>query len=132
MTTAKKAPKDIDEYIAGFPNEVQIILEKIRQTIRTAAPDAEEKISYQIPAFTLNGNLVYFAAFKSHIGFYPPVIGGDAKFQKEKFVYEGPKGNLKFPLDKPIPYALIGKLVKHRVKENLQQAETKTKERRDR
>ena len=125
MTTAKKVPKDIDEYIAGFPDDVQTILEKLRQTILKAAPGAQEKISYQIPAFMLNGELVYFAAFKSHIGFYPPVTGGDEKFQLEKAVYEGPKGNLKFPFDKPIPYALIGKIVKLRVTENLQKSATK-------
>ena len=127
MTAAKKVPKDIDEYIAGFPTEVQAILEKIRQTVRAAAPDAQEKISYQSPAFTLNGELVYFAAFKNHIGFYPPVTGGDAKFQTEKAVYEGPKGNLKFSFDKPIPYTLIGKIVKLQAKKNLQ----KTKEKSD-
>lgn len=129
MRAEKNAPKDIDEYIAGFPNDVQGILEKIRMAIRKAAPDAEEIISYQIPAFTLKGQLIYFAAFKNHIGFYPPVTGGDEKFKIEKSVYEGPKGNLKFPLDKPIPYALISKIVKIRVKENLERAAAKAKKR---
>ena len=129
MRTKQKAPKDIDEYIAGFPNDVQEVLKKIRMMIRKAAPDTEETISYQIPAFTLKGHLVYFAAFKNHIGFYPPVTGGDEKFKNEKSVYEGPKGNLKFPLDKPIPYTLIGKIVKLRVKENLKSAETKGEKR---
>jgi uncharacterized protein YdhG (YjbR/CyaY superfamily) len=129
MRTKQKAPEDIDGYIAGFPNDVQEVLEKIRMTIRKAAPDAEETISYQIPAFTLNGHLVYCAAFKNHIGFYPPVTGGDEKCKNEKSIYEGPKGNLKFPLDKPIPYALISKIVKLRVKENLERTETKGKKR---
>jgi uncharacterized protein YdhG (YjbR/CyaY superfamily) len=129
MRTQPKIAKDIDGYIASFPNEVQKILEKIRMTIKKAAPDAQETISYQIPAFTLKGRLVYFAAFKNHIGFYPPVTGGDEKFKKVKSVYEGPKGNLRFPLDKPVPYTLIGKIVKFRVKENLARAEAKNKKR---
>ncbi len=123
----KHAPRDINEYIAAFPTDIQVILQKIRMTIRKAAPDAQETISYQIPAFTLNGQLVYFAAFRNHIGFYPPVTGGDQKFKQAKSVYEGPKGNLKFPLDKPIPYNLIGKMVKLRVKENLAHASTQGK-----
>jgi uncharacterized protein YdhG (YjbR/CyaY superfamily) len=106
---------------------VQAILQKIRVTIRKAAPDAQETISYKIPAFTLNGQLVYFAAFKNHIGFYPPVSGGDQKFRNEKSLYEGPKGNLQFPLDQPIPYALIANIVKLRVKENLDKARAKSK-----
>jgi uncharacterized protein YdhG (YjbR/CyaY superfamily) len=109
---------------------VQVILAKIRTTIRKAAPRAEETISYRMPAFTLNGHLVYFAAFKNHIGMYPPVTGGDENFRKQKSAYEGPKGNLKFPLDRPIPYALIGKLVKIRVGENLRKANTSEKQRR--
>ncbi len=126
MRTKQTAPKNIDEYIAGFPKDVQEILEKIRLTIRTAAPDAEETIKYQMPTFTLKGNLVYFAAFKDHIGFYPPVTGFE-KIKKELSVYEGPKGSLKFPLDKPIPFDLITKIVKFRVKENLERAEAKGK-----
>ena len=129
MRTKPKTAKDIDRYIANFPNEVQKILAKIRMTIKKAAPDAQETISYQMPAFTLKGHLVYFAAFKNHIGFYPPVTGGDVKFKKEKSVYEGPKGNLKFSLDKPVPYSLIGKIVKLRVKENLARAEAKDRKR---
>ena len=129
MRTKPMAAKDIDGYIANFPNEVQIILEKIRITIKKAAPDAQETIGYQMPAFALKGHLVYFAAFKSHIGFYPPVAGGDDKFKKEKSVYEGPKGNLRFPLDQPVPYTLIGKIVKLRVKENLARAELNRKKR---
>ncbi len=131
MRTEPKAAKDkdIDGYIAKYPIEVQKILEQIRMTIRKAAPEAQEKIGYQMPAFALKGHLVYFAAFKNHIGFYPPVTGGDDKFKKEKSIYEGPKGNLRFPLDKPIPYTLIGKIVKFRVKENLARAEAKNKKR---
>ena len=125
MRAKQKAAKNIDEYIAGFSDEVQAILKKIRMTIRKAAPQAQETISYQIPAFTLKGHLVYFAAFKNHIGFYPPVTGGDAKFKSDKAVYEGPNGNLRFPLDKPIPYALISKIVMFRLKENLARAQAK-------
>ena len=126
MKTDQTTPKTIDEYIAGFPHEVQEILEKIRATIRKAAPDAEETIKYQIPTFTLKGNLVHFAAFKKHIGFYPTSTGIE-KFKNELSVYEGAKGSVKFPLDKPIPFALISKIVKFRVKENLERAETKGK-----
>jgi uncharacterized protein YdhG (YjbR/CyaY superfamily) len=120
------APKNMDEYIANFPKDVQEILEKIRATIKKAAPNAEETINYQIPTFTLNGNLVHFAAFKSHIGFYPTPTGIE-KFKKELAVYEGAKGSVKFPLDKPIPYALIRKIVTFRVKENLERAEAKNR-----
>ncbi len=128
MRTKQTAPKTIDEYIAGFPQDVQEILEKIRRTIRKAAPNAEETIKYQMPTFTLKGNLVYFAAFKKHIGFYPPATGNE-KFKNELSVYEGAKGSVKFPLDKPIPYGLISKIVKFRVKENLERAEAKGKKR---
>ena len=124
MGANQTAPNTIDEYIAGFPREVQEILEKIRKTIRAAAPDAEETISYQMPTFTLKGNLVHFAAFKKHIGFYPTPTG-IAKFKKELSVYEGAKGSVRFPLDKPIPFALISRIVKFRVKENLARAEAK-------
>ena len=126
MNPKHTAPKNIDEYIAGFPNNVQEILEKIRMTIRTAAPDAEERISYQIPTFTLKGNLVHFAAFKNHIGFYP-TSSGIEKFKNELSGYEGAKGTVRFPLDKPIPFDLIGKIVKFRVKENLERAAAKGK-----
>ncbi len=126
MKAKQTAPKNIDEYIAGFPPEVQAILQKIRQTIRKAAPDAEETISYQMPTFTLKGNLVYFAAFKEHIGFYP-VPTGIEKFTKELSVYKQGKGSVQFPLDQPIPYGLISKIVKFRVKENLARAAAKGK-----
>jgi uncharacterized protein YdhG (YjbR/CyaY superfamily) len=110
------SPKDIDEYIAAFPPEVRSILEAIRLTIKQAAPQARETISYQIPSFRLNGTLVYFAAFKNHVGFYPPVRG-DTKLEKAVAPYSGEKGSLRFPLDNPIPYALIKRIVKLRVKQ---------------
>jgi uncharacterized protein YdhG (YjbR/CyaY superfamily) len=124
MDTGQSAPKDIDEYIAGFPDEVQEILEKIRMTIRKAAPDAKEAIKYRMPTFTLNGNLVHFAAFKKHIGFYPAPRGIEA-FKDELSAYEGAKGSVRFPLGKPIPYDLIGRIVKLRVRNQLERAETK-------
>ena len=114
----KKPFKTIDEYIATFPKNVQGILEEIRQTIRDSAPDAEEAISYQIPTFKLNGNLVHFAAFKKHIGFYPAPSGIEV-FKEELSQYEVSKGTVKFPIDKPMPLDLIVKIVKYRVKENL-------------
>lgn len=119
------SPKTIDEYIAGFPPDVQVILEKMRVTIRKAAPGAEEKISYQMPAFALKGNLVYFAAFKNHIGFYPASSGIRA-FKKELSVYAGSKGTVRFPKDKPLPLGLIRKIVKLRVAENIKKAEEKS------
>lgn len=114
MQTNNTKPKDIDEYIAGFPKETQEILEKIRTTIREAAPDAEEAIKYQLPTFTLKGNLVHFGAYKKHIGFYP-VPRGIEKFKDELAAYEGAKGSVRFPLDKPIPYDLISRIVAFRV-----------------
>jgi uncharacterized protein YdhG (YjbR/CyaY superfamily) len=125
MKANRNTPSNIDEYIAAFSPEIQSILENIRVTIRKAAPDAEEKISYQIPTFALKGNLVHFAAFKKHIGFYPPVKG-DERLKSEASIYAGEKGNLRFPLDKPIPYALISKIVKARVKQNLEAAELRS------
>lgn len=124
MKNRRLAPRNIDEYIAAFAPEVQAILEKIRLTIRAAAPEAAEKISYQIPTFALMGNLIHFAAFKKHIGLYPPV-NGDAKLRAAISRYKGEKGNLKFPLDEPIPYTLISRIVKFRVKEQLERAESK-------
>jgi uncharacterized protein YdhG (YjbR/CyaY superfamily) len=121
MQVGQSMPQNIDEYIAGFSPEVQAILEKIRLTIRQAAPGAQEKISYQMPTFTLNGNLVHFAAFKNHIGFYP-VPSGIAAFKKELAIYKGGKGSVQFPLDQLIPYRLISRIVKFRVKENLAKA----------
>ncbi|MEQ1515831.1 MAG: DUF1801 domain-containing protein [Usitatibacteraceae bacterium] len=118
MATHRNTPASVDDYIAAVPPEVQEILEKIRETIRNNAPDAAEKISYQSPAFALNGVLVYYAAFKKHIGFYPPVRD-DAALVKAVSRYAGEKGNLRFPLDEPIPYKLIARIVKHRLKRNL-------------
>ncbi len=126
MKPNQSGPQNIDEYIAGFPPEVQEILEKIRLTIRKAAPGAQETIKYRMPTFTLNGNLVYFAAFKNHIGFYPIPSGIEA-FKKELSAYEQGRGSIQFPLDKPIPYGLIRKIVKFRAKENLARAEAKGK-----
>jgi uncharacterized protein YdhG (YjbR/CyaY superfamily) len=124
MKNDRLQPKNIDEYIASFSPDVQSILEKIRQTIREAAPGADEKISYRMPTFALKGNLIHFAAFKSHIGLYPPVKG-DEKLQADTSRYQGEKGNLRFPLDEPIPFALIRRIVKFRVKEQLERAESK-------
>jgi uncharacterized protein YdhG (YjbR/CyaY superfamily) len=124
MATRRPTPESVDAYIAAFPSAVQLILKKIRQTVRKAAPGAEETISYQIPAFKLRGVLVYFAAFKAHIGFYPPVRG-DAKLEKALAPYAGEKGNLRFPLAEPIPYRLIERVVKLRVRQNAAKAAKK-------
>jgi uncharacterized protein YdhG (YjbR/CyaY superfamily) len=126
MKTDKTSPKTIDEYIAGFPKDVQAILQKIRMTIRKAAPEAEEAIKYQIPTFTLKGNLVHFGAYKNHIGFYPAPRAIE-EFKKELSAYEGSKGTVRFPFDKPIPYALITRIVKFRVQKNLENAAAKSK-----
>ena len=119
MIMKSKAPKDINGYIAGFPEETQVILEKLRRTIRKAAPEAQEVISYQMPAFKYQGILVYFAAYKNHIGFYPTPTG-IAAFKKELSAYQTSKGTVRFPIDKPLPLDLTSKIVKFRVKENLQ------------
>jgi uncharacterized protein YdhG (YjbR/CyaY superfamily) len=121
-----QASKDIDGYISQFPADVQAILEKVRATIRRAAPNATEKISYQVPAFKLPGILVYFAAWKKHIGLYPP-ISGDKGLEKAVARYAGPKGNLQFPLDEPIPYDLIEGIVKLRMKQDEAKAAAKRK-----
>lgn len=112
------AVNDIDSYIAQHPENIQKLLRQVRATISKAAPDAEEAIRYAIPTFILNGNLVHFAGFKNHIGFYPAPTGIEA-FKKEIAPYEAGKGTLQFPLDKPLPISLISKIVKFRVKENL-------------
>jgi uncharacterized protein YdhG (YjbR/CyaY superfamily) len=109
----------MDEYIDAFPDEVKIILNNLRQTIKEVAPGAEETISYQIPTFTLNGNLVHFAAFKNHIGFYPTPSGIEA-FKQELAPYEMAKGSVQFPIDQPLPLPLIRRIVEYRVKENLE------------
>ena len=116
MTPPRIKYSTIDEYIASFPHETQNLLEQVRATIKKAAPEAKETISYAIPTFTLSGNLVHFAAFKNHIGFYPTSSGIEA-FKKELSVYEGAKGSVQFPIDKPLPLDLISKIVKFRVNE---------------
>jgi uncharacterized protein YdhG (YjbR/CyaY superfamily) len=117
LLSSKQKFQTIDEYIKTFPKEIQKILETIRQTIKITAPDAEEAISYQIPTFKLNGNLVHFAAFKNHIGFYPTPSGTEI-FKKEISVYRSGKGSIQFPIDKPMPLSLIKKIVKYRIKDN--------------
>jgi len=115
----------IDEYIAAFPAEIQKILQELRSTIQAAAPDAEEKIGYQMPTFFLHGNLVHFAAFKHHIGFYPAPRGIEA-FKDELSKYKGAKGSVQFPLGEPLPLKLIARIVKFRATENVKKAERKS------
>ena len=110
-------PKDVESYIASFPRDVQVLLKKVRRTIRAAAPNATEVMSYNIPAYRQNGMLVYFAGFKHHIGLYPPVRG-NAVLEKAIAKYAGPKGNLQFPYDEPLPLALIARIVRHKAREN--------------
>lgn len=118
--------ESIDDYISRFSPEIQDILTTLRKVIKESAPGAKEKISYQMPTFALHGNLVHFAAFKSHIGFYPAPSGIEA-FKEELSGYKGAKGSVQFPLDKPLPYELISKIVKFRVAENIKKAEDKRK-----
>ncbi|MFW5437369.1 iron chaperone [Paenibacillus apiarius] len=118
--------ESIDDYISQFPPKVQAILETLRKVIKESAPDAKEKISYQMPAFVLHGNLVHFAAYKNHIGFYPAPSGIHA-FKDELAEYKGAKGSIQFPIDKPLPYELINKIVQFRVAENIQKAAGKLK-----
>jgi uncharacterized protein YdhG (YjbR/CyaY superfamily) len=128
MDIEKTAPGNIDEYIAGFPRDVQEILEQVRTTIRQAAPDAKETISYQMPTFTLDGKyLVYFAAYRKHIGLYPAPLE-NSEFKEELSAYASGKGTVKFPLDRPIPFDLIRRLVKFRMQENLGRAVAKGKD----
>jgi uncharacterized protein YdhG (YjbR/CyaY superfamily) len=124
--SAQGAAAAIDGYLASFPATVRAVLKKVRATIRRAAPDAEEVISYQMPAFRQNGMLVFFAGWKEHIGLYPP-ISGDPALEKAVARYAGPKGNLQFPLDEPIPYDQIERIVKLRVKQNEEKAAAKRK-----
>ena len=114
----------IDDYILHFPDDVQEILLKVRQAIKDSAPEAEEKISYQMPTFYLYGNLVHFAAYKNHIGFYPTPSGIEA-FKDELSVYKGAKGSVRFPIDEPMPLDLIKKIVEFRVKENIEKYQKK-------
>lgn len=117
MKTHRRAPTDIDQYIAMFPKDVRTRLTDIRKVIRTAAPDAEEAIKYQMPTFVLNGNLVHFAAFAHHIGFYPAPMGIE-KFKQELSQFKGAKGSVQFPLDRPVPLDLIARIVAYRVQQN--------------
>ena len=116
MKAASGSPSNIDEYIASFPRDVQAVLNEIRKTIRKAAPDADEALKYRIPTFVLHENLVHFAAFKNHIGFYPTPSGVEA-FKQELSRYEGAKGSVQFPIDKPMPLQLIDRIVKFRARE---------------
>jgi uncharacterized protein YdhG (YjbR/CyaY superfamily) len=126
MDNSRPTPKNIDEYIAGYPADIQQILQKIRALIHETAPEAQETISYQVPTFTLKGNLVHFAAFKSHISFFPASSGVE-KFKNELEGYKTSKGTIQFPLGQPIPYDLIRRIVLFRVQENLARAEAKAK-----
>lgn len=125
MDTSHKEYKTIDEYIQLFPKDIQHILKDLRQTIRDAAPEAEETINYQMPTFTLDGNLVHFAAFKNHIGFYPTPTGIEA-FKDELAPYKGAKGSVQFPIDQPLPLPLIRRIVEYRVKENKERKQKKS------
>ena len=124
MNGSRKSPKDMDEYIAGYPRDVQKLLQQVRRTIKKAAPGAVEAIKYQIPTFTLNGNLISFAAYKNHIGIYP-APRGVPEFAAELSDYAGEKSTLRLPLDQPIPVDLISRIVKFRVKNLLQRAQAK-------
>lgn len=119
-------PKNVDEYIRSFPGEIQTSLNKMRETIKRSAPGAEEMISYGMPAYKYHGVLVYFAGYKNHIGFYATPTGHEA-FKKELSAYKEGKGSVQFPLDKPLPAGLVGRIVKFRVKENLEKEKSKTK-----
>jgi uncharacterized protein YdhG (YjbR/CyaY superfamily) len=117
MDAKNNQPTTVDEYIAQFPQNVQDILQEIRTVIKDAAPEAKEKISYQMPGYFLNGRLVWFGAWKQHIGFYPDPSGIE-EFKEELSEYQMTKGSIHFPLDRPVPYQLISKIVKHRVNHN--------------
>ncbi len=125
MDDKKAGFTSIDDYIASFPEEIQAILQEVRATIHAAAPTATEKISYQMPTFFQNGNVVHFAAFKNHIGFYPAPRGIEA-FADELSIYKGAKGSVQFPLDKPMPLDLIRRIVEFRVAENMEKASKKS------
>jgi uncharacterized protein YdhG (YjbR/CyaY superfamily) len=126
MTVDPNAPKDVGAYIAGFKPDVRAVLRKMRATIRKAAPDAEEKISWGMPGYALDGMLTFFAAFEKHVSLFPGP-GGIEKFKKELAAYGTSKGTVRFPLGKPIPYGLIARIVKFRVKENRARAEARRK-----
>jgi uncharacterized protein YdhG (YjbR/CyaY superfamily) len=124
MAPVEATPRDIDEYIARFPQDVQVILEKIRHTIREAAPEAVEAIKYKMPTFVLMGNLIYFAAFKRHVSIFPAPSGSEA-FNQELAAYRGAKSTVRFPLDKPIPYDLISEIVRLRILDNQARVEAR-------
>ncbi|KWX78959.1 hypothetical protein AMQ84_07945 [Paenibacillus riograndensis] len=126
MEPVKITYESIDDYITQTPPEIREKLEAVRKVIHEAAPEAEEKISYQMPTFFLHGNLVHFAAFKKHIGLYPAPSGIEA-FQEELAQYKGAKGSVQFPLDKPLPLDLISRIVKFRAAENREKAAAKAK-----
>ncbi len=118
MNAKKKTPASVDEYIADFPPDIQAVLQQIRATVRAAAPDAREVVSYGMPAYKQHGYVVFFAAFKNHIGLYGNTDAANEKYKKQVAPYIGAKGSLKFPLSEPMPLSLIGKIVKLRVKED--------------
>lgn len=131
MEESGKTAASIDEYIAAFEPRIREILERIRKTVREAAPEATEKISYQMPTFYLYGNLVHFAAFKNHIGFYPtPSAIGE--FAAELSKYETATGSIRFPLDEPLPYDLVRRIVKYRIEENVRKEELRKAKKRSR
>jgi len=129
MPSHRSKHANVDEYIAAFPSDVQVVLQLVRQAVRDAAPLAEETISYQMPALKQHGMLIYFAAFKNHIGFYPP-IRGDARLEKAASRYAGEKGNLRFPLDEPMPLDLIKRLTRLRAKQDETNAVARASKRR--
>jgi len=122
MVGTKGGLNTVDEYIAQFPRDVQQILHKVRDEIKRAAPDAVEKISYQMPGYELNGDLIWFGAWKNHIAIYPKTPAVMDAFKEELSAYKGTKGSIHFPLDKPLPYELIAKIVEVRVAENLKKS----------
>jgi uncharacterized protein YdhG (YjbR/CyaY superfamily) len=121
MTAKMVKPKNFEEYLVSFPTETQKIMVQLRETIKKAAPEADEVISYGMPSFKQNGRLLYFAAFKNHIGFYPMMTGVEA-FKTKLSSYKWGKGSIQFPLQKPLPLGLITKIVKFRVKENVEKS----------
>ncbi|MBM7568613.1 iron chaperone [Paenibacillus sacheonensis] len=129
MPDNKTAPDSTDDYIAAFPPNVQETLQALRQTIKEAAPEAKEKIAYQMPAFDLHGSLVYFAAYKNHIGFYP-TASGIRDFQDELSAYKTSKGAIQFPLGEALPFALIKRIVEYRAAENIEKASRKREKKR--
>lgn len=116
--------KNVDEYIAGFPEHTQDLLKQLRTTVLKTVPKVEETISYRMPAYNYHGVLVYFAGYKNHIGFYPTAMGVE-KFKKELSVYKGAKGSVQFPIDQPLPLKLITKIIAYRAKENLSNLKNK-------